>query len=111
MRTKLYTGHMIPMGGRGGAPIPESSADASRPGLIQMWPIYLDMELAAAKPTLSLPDVAAMLEQQQMPAFNALAAGTTWQCAPSFGPHLCDEVNMPTATEFLPWFDERAQRG
>ena len=74
MRTKLYTGHMIPMGGRGGAPIPESNADASRPGLIQMWPIYLDMELAAAKPTLSLPDVAAMLEQQQAPAFHALAA-------------------------------------
>ena len=74
MRTKLYSGHMIPMGGRGGAPIPESNADASRPGLIQMWPIYLDMELAAAKPTLSLPDVAAMLEQQQAPAFHALAA-------------------------------------
>ena len=74
MRTKLYTGHMIPMGGRGGAPIPESSADASRPGLIQMWPIYLGMELAAAKPTLSLPDVAAMMELQQAPAFHALAA-------------------------------------
>ena len=34
MRTKLYTGHTIIMGGRGGAPIPESSADAERPGLV-----------------------------------------------------------------------------
>ena len=45
MRTKLYTGCMIPGShGRSGARIPESSRDAARPGLVQLWPAYLDKE-------------------------------------------------------------------
>ena len=65
LRTKLYTGRQIPNKGRGGGDIDESD-------LLQMWPKYLDMERSAAKRTLSLPDVAAMLENQQTPVFNAL---------------------------------------
>ena len=65
LRTKLYTGRQIPSKGRGGGDIDESD-------LLQMWPKYLDMERSAAKRTLSLPDVAAMLENQQTPVFNAL---------------------------------------
>ena len=65
LRTKLYTGRQIPNKGRGGGDIDESD-------LLQMWPKHLDMERSAAKRTLSLPDVAAMLENQQTPVFNAL---------------------------------------
>jgi len=74
LRTKLYTGCMIPGShGRGGARIPESSRDAARPGLVQLWPTYLDKERAAAKPTLTLVGVKAMLEEEQTPAFKAFA--------------------------------------
>ncbi len=74
LRTKLYTGCMIPGShGRGGARIPESSRDAARPGLVQLWPAYLDKERAAAKPTLTLVGVKAMLEEEQTPAFKAFA--------------------------------------
>ena len=74
MRTKLYTGCMIHGShGRGGARILESSRDASRPGLVQLWPTYLDKERAAAKPTLTLVGVKAMLEEEQTPAFKAFA--------------------------------------
>jgi len=72
-RQKLYAARTPLYGGRGGVAIPESSADARRPGLVQMWPLYLDAELAAAKPTLSLPDVAAMLEQRATPQFHGFA--------------------------------------
>ena len=65
LRTKLFTGRQIRSKGRGGGDIDESD-------LLQMWPKYLDMERSAAKRTLSLPDVAAMLENQQTPVFNAL---------------------------------------
>ena len=44
LRTKLYSGHEVPGSGRGGGIIPESRADASHPGLVQMWPKYLAME-------------------------------------------------------------------
>ena len=74
LRTKLYTGCMIPGShGRGGARIPESSRDAARPGLVQLWPAYLDKERAAAKPTLTLVGVKAMLEEEQTPDFKAFA--------------------------------------
>ena len=72
MRTKLYTGHMMVTNGRGGQPIPESCANERKPGLVQMWSKYLTSELAASKPTLSLPDVATMLEQRQTPRFHAM---------------------------------------
>ena len=71
-RSKLYTGHSKVVNGRGGAPIPESSTDERKPGLVQMWSKYLTSELAASKPTLSLPDVATMLEQRKTPRFNAM---------------------------------------
>ena len=72
LRIKLYTCHTLVRYGRGGARIPESYADESKPGLVQMWPKYLTSELAASKPTLSLPDVAAMLEHRETPKYNAM---------------------------------------
>ena len=66
LRTKLYTRRQIPSNGRGGGDIDESD-------LLQMWPKFLDMERSAAKPTLTLPGVAAMLEARQTPAFHAMA--------------------------------------
>ena len=55
-RTQLR--RQIPNKGRGGGDIDESD-------LLQMWPKYLDMERSAAKRTLSLPDVAVMLESSR----------------------------------------------
>ena len=72
LRIKLYTCHTLVRYGRGGARIPESYADESKPGLVQMWPKYLTSELAASKPTLSLPDVAAMLEHRKTPKYNSI---------------------------------------
>ena len=69
LRTKLYTGHMIPSNGRGGGGIDESD-------LLPMWPKHLDMEHAAAKPTLTLPDIAAMLGTHKTPAFHAMVPRT-----------------------------------
>ena len=64
-RQKLYTGQTRVVNGRGGGPVPE-------PDLIETWPVYLDAELAAPKPTISLPDVADMLEAKQTPTYNAM---------------------------------------
>ena len=72
LRIKLYTGRTKVANGRGGAPIPESCADERKPGLVEMWPKYLTSELAASNPTLSLPDVAAMLEHRETPKYNAM---------------------------------------
>ena len=66
LRTKLYTRRQIPSNGRGGGDIDESD-------LLQMWPRLLDMEHLAAKPSLTLPGIAAMLEARQTPAFHAMA--------------------------------------
>ena len=63
MRQQLYTGCTRVRGGRGGSVILESR-------LLQMWPEYLDMEHVAAKPVLTLADVAAMHKQKQTPQFN-----------------------------------------
>ena len=38
-----------------------------------MWPILIDMGRSAAKPSLTLPGIAAMLEARQTPAFHAMA--------------------------------------
>ena len=70
LRKKLYTGRMIPANGRGGLAIPESSPDGARPGLVQLWPTYLDSERAAARPTLTMVGVSGMLDQEQTPAFK-----------------------------------------
>ena len=67
LRIKLYTRRTKVANGRGGASVPESCTDERKPGLIQMWPKYLTSERAASKPTLSLPDVAAMLEHRKTP--------------------------------------------
>ena len=69
LRTKLYTGRQIPNKGRGGGDIDESD-------LLQMWPKFLDMERSAAKPSLTLPGIAAMLEARQTPAFHARCLST-----------------------------------
>ena len=66
LRTKLYTRRHIPSNGRGGGDIDESD-------LRQMWPKFLDTERSPAKPTLTLPGIAAMLEARQTPAFHAMA--------------------------------------
>jgi hypothetical protein len=66
LRTKLYIRRQIPSNGGGGGDIDESD-------LLQMWPKFLDMERSAAKPTLTLPGIAAMLEARQTPAFHAMA--------------------------------------
>ena len=71
-RIKLFTGCTKLLVGRGGAPIPESCADERKPGLVEMWPQYLTSERAASKPTLSLPDVAAMLEHRETPKYNTM---------------------------------------
>ena len=73
LRQKLYTGRMTPGSGRGGLEIPVSSRDARRPGRVQLWPTYLDHERTAAKPTLTLVGVKAMLEEKHTPAFKAFA--------------------------------------
>jgi len=73
LRTKLYTGCMIPGShGRGGDAIEEGSTDVTRPGLVQMWPTYLDLERRAAKNRLTMLGVAHMLDKQKTPAFNTL---------------------------------------
>lgn len=65
MRQQLYAGCTRVKDGRPGVDIPTSR-------LLEMWPKYLDIERAAAKPTLTLTDVAAMLEEKETPRFNAL---------------------------------------
>ena len=72
LRANLYTGHMTAGSGRGGAKIQESSADEKKPGLVQMWPKYLDMEINASKPTLTLPDVNDMIDRRKTPRFHAM---------------------------------------
>ena len=67
LRTKLYSGCTLVFAGRGGVPIPESCADKRKPGLVEMWPKYLTVELAASKPTLSLPDVACIPARLKVP--------------------------------------------
>jgi len=65
LRQQVYTALTTVVQGRGGDDITESR-------LLQMWPQYLDVERAAAKPTLSLADVAAMLEGKQTPQYHAM---------------------------------------
>ena len=64
LRTKLCTGCMVAANGRGGSKILESSASTDRPGLVQMWPLYLDLEIGAARPTLALADLLVSLLSQ-----------------------------------------------
>ena len=60
-RQMLYTGRTLVKAGRGGAELP--LADRCK-----MWPDHLDKKLAAARPTLTLPDVEAMLESESSSA-------------------------------------------
>ena len=56
MRQKLSTGQYRAVDGRGCGPVPESQSRDGKPGLVQLWPQYLNAEFAAAKPTLTMPD-------------------------------------------------------
>ena len=69
MRQVLYTGKHRAADGRGG-PVAESQSRDGKPGLIQLWPQYLDAEFAAAKPTLTMPDVRCMIEQVATPRYH-----------------------------------------
>ena len=44
------------------------------------WPKFLDIEFAAARPTLHLPDVKHMLETQTTPLFNSMEPRTLADC-------------------------------
>ena len=74
LRARLYKGYTaVTQDGRGGSKILESTAESSRPGLLQLWPLYLDVELAAAKPTLALADVKSMLDDKHTPSHHGFA--------------------------------------
>ena len=58
MREKLYACKT-----RGGGDVCELAR-------VQLWPLYLEIELRAAKPTLTLAGMAVMIEEEQTPAFG-----------------------------------------
>ena len=38
--------------------------------LVQKWPTYLGLELGSARPTLTLPDIAQIIEDRRTPEYN-----------------------------------------
>ena len=61
----LYTARTRVVDGRGGVEVAENI-------LVQTWPRYLGVELGAAKPTLSLPDVKQMVADRLTPRYHAM---------------------------------------
>jgi hypothetical protein len=72
MRRKLYTAQHRVVDGRGGGPVSESCSKEGRSGLVRLWPEYLNMEFAATKPTLAMPDVKQMIEQRETPRYRSM---------------------------------------
>ena len=74
MRRKLHTAQHRVVDGRGGGPVSESYSKDGKPGLVQLWPQFLDADFAAAKPTLSIPDVEHMIKQRKTPPLRQHAS-------------------------------------
>ena len=70
MRRKLYTAKHRVVGGEGGRPVPESSSNNGKSGLVQLWPLFLDQEFQVARPSLSMPDVKHMIDCRETPRYH-----------------------------------------
>ena len=66
LRIKLYTGRTKVVQSYGGRPIPPSSDDKKRPGLVQMWPVFLNLDRPSNEA------VKEMLDSRQTPRFNGI---------------------------------------
>ena len=63
MRRKLLTGRSKTVAGRGGLEVSESD-------LVALWPLFLNVDTQAARPSLSLLDVELMIEQCETWKYN-----------------------------------------
>ena len=63
MRRKLLTGRSKTVAGRGGLEVSESD-------LVALWPLFLNVDTQAARPSLSLLDVELMIEQRETWKYN-----------------------------------------
>ena len=65
MRRKLLTGRSKTVGDRGGCEVSDND-------LAALWPLFLNEDMEAARPSLSMPDVEFMIEQRETWRYHSM---------------------------------------